>query len=414
MKRIVLVVFIVASMGLLVSPVWAETLQGALKNGAVNGELKYMYVDANDTDVKLAKGIDDKTSHASSIHLNYLSGDFYGFTAGVSFEGSHDFTSNSDTPEPRLGFSDTLLSQIYLDYKFDKTDVKVGRQYIATPLIKNTRGWAMYDSFDGVVVTSKYFADTVLMAMYIKDWNTSWSNIEDVHFEDPVMSFYASNKSIKGLKLMGQFMTTDNEGNNGDIPAKTIDGYETYFAQGDYKLPVKFPVTVSLQAGGASFDRDAEDDSNFYGLKLATKVSGIKLAVAYTSVAEDNDFAGTLGHVCNPMFNHMLINSSLFAGLETLSLSAGYDFSKIGIKGLNVRMMMASFSQSDDGMDNSVRNMDGAQEIDLDVKYAFSGALKGLSARIWAGYADHDLDVDNINSGENEIEYVRFFVNYKF
>ncbi len=397
----------------------AITLQEALKSGKVGGEIKYMYVDGSDTSVDAAKGIDDKTSQAAAIHLNYVSGDFYGFTAGISFERSHDLTSDSDTPEPRLAFSESMMSQLYLQYNYQKSLIKVGRQYINTPLIKNNKGWAMYDSFDAAVLTINAFPDTVVSAIYIKDWNTTWGNVPDVHYEDPVYSLYIQNKSVKGLKLTGQYMTTSQKGNNGDIPSKTMDGYDTYFAQGDYKLPIAFPLTLSLQGGGASFDKSSEDDTRFYGVKLATKVFNIQLETAFTSVDDDNDFPGTLGQVANAaMFNHMLINTSLFAGLDSLSFKAGYDFANLGVTGLRTSLMYTSFSQSDAGMSHSARNMDDSYEVDLDVRYAFSGYMKGLGLRVWAGYANYDLgvpaDVNDNDGNDDDVTYVRCFVDYKF
>ncbi len=408
-------------MSMLTTSGWAETLQEALKKGQFGGELKYMFVDASDTSVDAAKGIDDKTSQATAVHLNYLSADFYGFTAGASFAYSHDLTGDSDTPEPRLAFSKAHLSRIFVRYGFRKSELTAGRQYVYTPLLKNTKGWPVYDSFNGIVATSREIPDTVISAFYIKDWITSWSNVDEVHYHDPLYSLYAVNKSIPGLVLTGQYLTTDQKGDNGDIPAKTTDGYDTYFAQGDYSLPTRFPATVSLQYGAAGFDHPGEQDTKFYGIRLATKIASVNLESAYTSVADDNDFPGTLGHVANAaMFNHMLINTSLFAGLESWSLKAGYDFTKTGLKGLTAGLMYTAFKQSERGMvgGNSARDMDGAYEVDLDIRYAFPGVLKGLGLRIYAGYADHDLSVP-ADSGDSDgdtddVRYVRCFVNYKF
>ena len=69
-----------------------------------------------------------------------------------------------------------------------------------------------------------------------------------------------------------------------------------------------------------------------------------------------------------------------YAGLESLSLTTGYDFKNAGVKGLTTCLMYTSFKQSDEGMvaGKNARDMDGADEIDLDVKYAFPGVLKGL------------------------------------
>lgn len=405
---------------LLLSPAQAITLQEALLAGKIGGEIKFMYLDASDTSAKAAKGTAGETSAAAALHLNYVSGDFYGFKLGASFEGSHDFDIDEDDPDPRLAYSDTKLSQVYLQYSYKENSLKVGRQYLSTPLIKTCRIWAMYDSFDAAVFTTKLIPDTVLTGIYLKEWNTTWANREDIHFEDPIYSLYIQNKSLKGLTLTGQYLTTDNEGSNGDPPAATTDGYDVWFSQGDYKLPINYPVTLSLQYGGAAFDKDDEDSTYFWGAKVATEVLGVGLEAAYASVADDNDFPGTLGQGANAaVFNHMLINTSIFAGLDSASIKASYDFSKVGAKGLNASLMYTYFMQSDEGMvdGKSARDMDNSYEIDADIHYALSGILKGLSTRIWAGYANYDLsvpaDVSNADR-DDDVAYIRWYVDYRF
>ncbi len=110
-----------------------------------------------------------------------------------------------------------------------------------------------------------------------------------------------------------------------------------------------------------------EKDTWVYGVKLVTRLCGIALATAFASVADDNDFPGTLGHVANSaMFNHMLINTSLFAGLDSLSFRASYDFAVVGVKGLTSSLMYTWFSQSEAGMvdGNSMNGTRGAARSD--------------------------------------------------
>ncbi len=99
-----------------------------------------------------------------------------------------------------------------------------------------------------------------------------------------------------------------------------------------------------------------EKDSCFYGVKLVTKLYGIALATAFASVADDNDFPGTLGHVANAaMFSRMLINTSLFAGLDSLSFRAGYDFAAVGVKGLTSSLMYTEAGMVDGNSMNGAR-----------------------------------------------------------
>ena len=53
-------------------------------------------------------------------------------------------------------------------------------------------------------------------------------------------------------------------------------------------------------------------------------------------------------------------------------------------------------------------NLDNADEVNIDLKYAFSGALKGFSTRLWAGYGTYDVP------GEDDFTYARFYLSYKF
>ena len=111
----------------------ADTLADAFKNGKVNGELKAWYWDKTEDNSNANYNI---TNFA--IELGYVTDSFYGLRMGVTFQGNATPFAEVDA---KTGYkyeewaSGSTLSEAYLGYTIGKTDIKIGRQYINTPLI---------------------------------------------------------------------------------------------------------------------------------------------------------------------------------------------------------------------------------------------------------------------------------------
>lgn len=384
----------------------------------VNGELKFMYVGGTDTDVRSAVASDNRNTGSMGIELNYLTGSLNGFKLGLGFQSAHDLGFHDKNipseDDPRNSISASAMHQAFLQYSYDKMNLKVGRQIMRSPLLLNSSVFPMKDSFDGITLESKHLPQTLVKLYYVQEWNKRYgsdSNLspiqENVHYNDRLYSIYINNKSIKNLMLDGQYMTTNQKGNNGNPPVIVIDGYDHYFARATYKASTSFPLTLGATYGGANYDRQNELDTSFYGLKVGTKLGKLGLELAYTEVSEDNDFPGTLGHVPDTLlYTNMLINKAIYAGVKGVSLNANYD---IDIDGLSTSAKIARLDQSDKGVSNSRHNIGTVDELNLDLKYEFSGKLKGLSTRLFAGHAKYDLNVDKDTN-----TYAQFFINYKF
>lgn len=402
----------------------AESLQEALKNGTISSEAKFMYLRGtgiNNADSGAFGGVNDKKNASIGLNLNYDSGSFYGFKFGAGFEGSHDFDIQDEgQDDSRNSISGANLYRLYLQYDIYKSSIKYGRQQIHTPLLLNSSVFPMQDSFTGLSVTTNAIPDTRVQLYYLKDWDKRYGNDaaegsvvqEDTHYTSPLLSAYIKNKSIDGLTLDGQYLTTGENAMSGDAPVfvQTSKGYSTYYIRGNYDINDMFSVGAIF--GGASYEAKGQDDTNFYGANFQTRFSNIATVdLSYTSINEDNDFVGTLGHAPDVMmYTSGLIVSSLFAGTDNYSL--GVKLNDFGIPGFSAKLKGLYHTQSDKGIENSIattgHGVDGVKEIDLDLNYKFSGALKGLSTRIYCGYADGDMD------GDNDIYYGRFYLIYKF
>lgn len=411
---------IAAILGLCSTALGADTLQDAFKNGKFSGIVNLMHTNGNDTDVAAAKASDNRYDASIGMRISYVTDSFYSFKLGIGFESAHDLGihnyDGSSEDDARNTISATILQQAYLQYNFMKSNIKVGRQIISTPLLSTSKVFPMEDYFDGITITTKDIPDTLLMLMYVKEWGKRFGSDsngmvaqENTHYPDGLYSIYVKNSSINGLTLDGQFLTNNKKGNNGDPAVSVVDGYKTYFAQALYKLPIAYPLSLGALYGGANFDTPVKgkDSTTFYGAKVESKIGEVALMLGYTKVSDDADFPGTLGHAPDKvMYTNGLINKANYAGLEAVALEGKYNF---GIKELDAALKLIYFDQSDNGLKRSVIKIGEAKEANLDIKYEFSGILKGFSTRANMGYAKY-----NQNVSKDYNTYSQLYLTYKF
>lgn len=401
----------------------ANTLEEALKNSKVNGEIRSFTILGSKSDSAESNVLDNSKASAIGFQLNYETGDFYGFKAQVGFQAAHDFEiGDTDGPptesedEPRATAEGANLYLANLSYTYSNTSIKAGRQLIATPLMIGSNTHPLRDSFYGLSVVNKDIPQTEIRLYAIKEWYQRYTaengNSAATHFDGLLYSIFIKNKSIDGLTLQGQYLTVDNDSTSTtkDAPVIVQGGYSTYFASFDYKLPISFPLSIGGLYAGASFDTAGEDNAHFYGAKIGTKVpyAGV-IKLAYTSVSDDNNFPGSMGHVPN-FFRYnggQMFTDNIYAGLDAASILIIPDFNIAGFKTL---FSYAKYFQSDEGIAKSGHSLDGASEIQADIRYAFSGTLKGLSLRLQTAYIDyHDDAVD-----KDDLAISRIYINYKF
>jgi hypothetical protein len=418
----------------------SDTLADAFKNGKVNGDLRFVYTGGSQTDATTQTApVNNVDVGSIAVELRYVTDSFHGFKLGLGFQSAHDLGFQKydydGTPggqpasedDERNSVSTTLLSEAYVQYNFLKSNIMVGRQKIKTPLIMTSTAFALEDSFDAAVLTLNEIPDTMVKLIYIQDWRMRYGSDaratatqQDAHFSDGMYSLFFVNKSIKGLKIDGQYLKTNENKGIYDAPVFIgVGGYDEYYIQADYKLPIDFPLSLAMTYAGANYEdgvyrapvfipalKVGGDTATLYGFKAATEIKGVKLNLAYTTMDEEANFPGTFGHVPDVIaYTDMLTNNAIFAGVDAYSAEAIYGF---GIPGFSSALKYAHYTQSNEGITNSGMDLDGADEVDIDLKYAFSGALKGLSTRLWAGYGKYDI------SGKDDFTYARFYLSYKF
>lgn len=370
-----------------------DSLEDAFKNGKVSGDLRFVYTGGSRSDaVNETAPVNNVNVGSIAVELRYITDDFKGFNLGIGFQSAHDLGfQNRDAvgskdpdseDDARNSVSTTLLSEAYIKYTISKSDIMVGRQKIKTPLIMTSTAFALEDSFDAAVLTVRELPDTMIKLIYIQEWQMRYgseaagNSQQDEHYSDGMYSLFFKNTSIKGLTLDGQYLTIDEDKKYGTAPYSIWDapvfikagGYDEYYLQADYKLPIDLPLSLAMTYAGAKYDNPiiaGNDEATLYGFKVATTLSGVKLNLAYTTMDDEANFPGTFGHVPDVIsYTDMLTNNSIFAGVDGYSIEALYGF---GIPGFNSGLKYAHYTQSDKGIINSgnAMNLDGADEINI-------------------------------------------------
>lgn len=410
----------------------AGTLQEALSGGKISGEVRSITVMGSYTDATEPGPYNNANSSAIALQLNYETADFHGFKAQIGFQTAHSFdleatSAPADVPkfynerESRVTQEGSNLYLANISYATGKTEVRVGRQNISTPLMARSNANPLVDTYNGLSIINKDLPQTEVQFYVIKDWIERYSTTNKdriTHFNKPTYSLYVKNNSVKDLSLEAQYLAiTDSVGNPTDAPVATDDKYSTYYGAFTYNLPTSIPLYVGSFYAGADYDSDTiggylsdDEDTNMYGIKFGGKIADTPFKIAYTKVSDDGDFIGNFGHVPN-FFKYnggQMFTDNFFAGVSSTSLMV---IPKL-IPGVFTLFAYSKYSQSDKGQANSSRGniMDGASEIHADLRYKFGGAFKGLSARLQVALVDYDNPAD----ADDQMTIGKLYLNYKF
>ena len=394
----------------------ADTLADTFKNGTLTGEIRTYYFDkdvANDTQ-------GHETIFASGVMLSYVTDSFKGFKAGVTFQSSA--TPFSDDASKQLYKSDmwaqgAQLSESYLAYTLGKTDAKIGRMYLSTPLIAGSGSRLIKEAFEGVHITNKDIANTTLGAVYIDKFQARTNRTgkigEFVAYGDCMYSLYAINKSLEGLTLTlawAQNKERNEVPRSGITKATDLDIYHIEAIYANKIGAFGYNISGQYWLNEYSSVNAGQDDSIYgYALKAGASYADISGYLAYSQISNDQNIPGTYGY---RYMSHGAGNGSDVIYTNALISSYNYDpHMKAYALGLDYKITPSTsvgtiYAYTD-------TNTDVARSIDNEkvsytgfyASYAFSGTLKGLT--VVTQYEDLGKDKE----GGHEF---RFKGSYKF
>ncbi len=449
LAKLSLVAIVVA--GLASSSFAADTLADAFKNGKVTGELRAWYFDRDTGDQNtnaLAKGNADIFS--TGVMLGYVTDSLYGLSLGLTMQSNYaPFADNAakNLYATDMYGSGAVLSEAYVTYTIGKTTAKIGRQFIASPLVASSGSRMIKEAFEAAVLINTDLPNTTLVAGYSDKFQGRTSDYDrSMAGEDSGMPsfkkeavFYGAgtsrgslgspvgasnvfgfdgaytaaviNTSITNLTLTGQYLfVNDVEGTNGGDAS-------VYYAEGSYVLPLSnMKLLLGATYRGSRTSNDTFDsfhaEGDMYQGRVGFKeLAGFNASFAYSTVSSDQSVLLGAGNgpttYTAPLIKGAEATSG--AGTDAYKVEVGYDFSNVGVAGLKVLGQYVKIDQ--DKVTTVVLN-----GVAVDTKSTFFEGqiayelptIKGLTLSL--EYEDGKKEAaSTVNSNE-----MRFRANYKF
>lgn len=372
----------------------ADSISEAFSNGKVKGSVKSYY---------FAQTFDDVTKDDSSIwanggSLNYVTDSYKGLVLGSTFQTSH-VTSIDDTAGATTGSMNaqgSVLSEAYLQYTYDKTTFKGGRQFVSTPLLAGSGSRLIKEAFEAYLVVNTDIPDTTLVAGVITKYQTrtdktTYGDNAFVNYQtngtgepgnfnkigtDGVRTLYVKNQSISNLTVQAQY-------------ADVVDVAVDIYIDAKYNFG---PVYVASQYYNTNYDAAGTKDSSMYGLKVGGNVMGLDLFAGYTSTDDANAVVRGVGQGAYAHYTATTKTAGVAAfaaGTDSYQVGAGYKFGD-----LKTKVRYSSF-------DNPTVNAD-LDETTLNLEYKFT---KALTAQIDYSILDYENDTKDATDLRSRLIY---------
>ena len=439
----------------------SDTLMDAFKNGKVNGTLKAWYWDRDDEGNFFSKESHENILNLG-IELGYVTDTFYGLRFGATFQGSSTPFASHEAKElfnKEASAQGAVLSEVYLGYQVAKTDIKIGRQYITTPLLAGNPTRFFRESFEGASITSTDLPQTTLFAHYVGKFQgrtgdvfngnsaSNWSYDAPEFTKqiivagagpttfafDGAYSLGVINTSIPNLKLTAQFaqandvnMKTPAAAGPYGVKMDGTDDISFFYTEANYMLPMSnfklnFDINYRGSRAGEGLDT-AHIDGSMLGLRVGfSELYGFGGAIAYTTVSNDDDALLGLGngpscYTILPIRGPLVFNG--FAGMDTYKINTTYDFSKAGILGLLGELTYVTAKQDTPSLTTISTKANQFAEItgySASLTYVVP-ALKGLLTQVT--YVSYEKEMKNnvthTSLTKRDTDELWVNVNYKF
>jgi imipenem/basic amino acid-specific outer membrane pore len=163
----------------------ANDLGSAFKESKVMGQFRAFYID-RDYDVVNSKN--DRSAFAIGGKFGFETAAVNGLKFGImayTTNGINTNRMNGTNPhlDPSLFGKDrksvTYIGQLYLDYKYQNTAFKIGRQEINTPMAGMDDARMLPNLFEGALITNKDIPKTTIIAGHF--WNMAYGTFANAY-----------------------------------------------------------------------------------------------------------------------------------------------------------------------------------------------------------------------------------------
>jgi len=349
----------------------------------------------------------------------------------------------------------TVLAQSYLQYRINKTFMRVGRQIFESLLTKSNDTKMIPNTFEGYTLVSKDLPKTTLKVAYLTsqklrdhtsfhdvitfqdESKKSWANNDDsainkslsynafkaegMDVDHALVVLEAINRSIKNLKLMANYTAVPDV-----VSSATIEGSYTlnfgkfklipsarYMQQFD-DLDAKLGDVANLKANVIGYSYPTSLDSYLFAVKLDIKTPyAWKLRFGYSKIADEADIIAPWRGFPTGGYTRAMGQYNWYANTKTYMTRFDYDFGKAGlVPGLTgmVRYAIQDFDDNKPGVqaDSNVIHLDAIKKFK---------SVPGLEARVRVGLIngdDNTVAMNGIVKSDPSYNEYRFELNYLY
>jgi hypothetical protein len=171
----------------------ANDLESAFKESKVMGQFRAFYIDRDYDGTTFSKG--DRSAFAIGGKFGFETAAVNGLKFGIMAYTTNGINTNRESwrnnpqyngnphMDPSLFGKDrksvTYIGQLYLDYKYQNTAVKIGRQEINTPMAGMDDARMLPNLFEGALITNKDIPKTTIIAGHF--WNMAYGTFANAY-----------------------------------------------------------------------------------------------------------------------------------------------------------------------------------------------------------------------------------------
>ena len=361
---------------------------------------------------------DGSTSHNAygvAGHYHFDSKRWNGLEIGVSaytvlnLGGNQNANSLNGDFFDAQGKSFIQFTEAYLDGKWGKTEVKLGRQILDTPHADSDDIRMIPNYFEAYTVSNNDIEDLTLMVGFIHRM-AGWENGVDASKFVKISETLGSPEKTDGVVYASASYEGFKELSLNLWYYNYIDIAEVLYAEAAYHLHISknTVITMGLQYDGTKENgmaRLGEQDANTFGISMevANEKRGIHILLAYN---RDNSTLGATGLSLGggPFFTSMEDQTldAIGSGGEAWMIAAGYHFEAIGIDGLHAGIAYGNFQSNQN-------NTYESKELDVLMDYTFN---KDFSLTTAFASVDFEYGMDDNNNPLTKYNQLRIILNY--
>lgn len=352
-----------------------DTLEKMFTNASVSGEIRFISAGEHQP----SPAMDSTYTTAIGGMLKYELAVLNGFNAGFAFRTSQDIgvatheasitkTSGNSNLSSSAGVY-TKLTEVYVNYKYNGLNIRLGRQVIDTPLA-DSDDWSMNsNSFEAYIATYEY-SDFSFMAGNLQNWQGT-----DAGLDNSWVSHGENGTYLVGVIYSQAF---DMSAWYYDISVKGAETKAIYFdASYSYEFNKNISLNSSIQYINQSQVNNSGVEANIYGALEELAVYGATINVAYSKSLENIDkksFSGFGGGVLYTSMNIMILDV-IAQDREADAFMAMINYNLFGA---DIYYAYTNFI----GGKNSLGKEEHIVERDIGVNYAFNDNFELVSVYV--------------------------------